>query len=310
MSQHKKRSILFRKYSSWVASKIYILLFLIVERLPLKYAYKLGRFFGCLLFWATSYRSKIVEENVQILKTWATKRNLNNPLLDQENRVIAKEIYQSNAGNFFYSFSMMNKPIGTMRKYLKIEDMELITKAHEQNKGVIMLFSHSGPWELSAVLPELMPMTFGKSTIGIMYRPLNNHHFNKWYLTKRKRYGAQLLSSDDGFFKIIRLLKRGAFMQIAYDIRMQQGLKVELFDRLASTSKIPYVLHKASKAPVIAVNLVRNGELAWKIQFKEIASADNGVCSEMSLLKAANEHLEQMILNNPFDYFFFQDRYK
>jgi lauroyl/myristoyl acyltransferase len=30
----------------------------------------------------------------------------------------------------------------------------------------------------------------------------------------------------------------------------------------------------------------------------------------MSLLKASNEHLEQVIFNNPYDYFFFQDRYK
>ena len=250
------------------------------------------------------------EDNVQTLKAWATKRALKNPLLEQENRVIAKEIYQSNAGNFFYSFSMMNKPIATVSKYLKIKDVELLKKAYEKNKGVIVLFSHSGPWELSAILPELIPMAVEKRTVCIMYRPLNNYYFNKWYLRKRGRYGAQLLSSDDGFFKITRLLKRGSFMQIAYDIRMQQGLEVELFDRLASTSKIPYVLHKASKAPVIAVNLVRSGELAWEIQFKEIASAENGVCPEITLLKAANEHLEQIIFNNPYDYFFFQNRYK
>lgn len=310
MSKHKHKSLFVRKYSSWFTSRIYIILFLIVERLPLKPAYKLGRFFGGLLFYLSIYRRKIVEDNVQTLKAWATKRALKNPLLEQENRVIAKEIYQSNAGNFFYSFSMMNKPIATVFKHLKIKDAELLKKAHEKNKGVIVLFSHSGPWELSAILPELIPMAVERRTVCIMYRPLNNHYFNKWYLRKRGRYGAQLLSSDDGFFKITRLLKRGSFMQIAYDIRMQQGLEVELFDRLASTSKIPYVLHKASKAPVIAVNLVRSGELAWEIQFKEIASAENGVCPEITLLKAANEHLEQIIFNNPYDYFFFQDRYK
>jgi lauroyl/myristoyl acyltransferase len=310
MSKHKHKSLFVRQYSSWFTSRIYIILFLIVERLPLKPAYKLGRFFGGLLFYLSSYRRKIVEDNVQTLKAWATKRALKNPLLEQENRVIAKEIYQSNAGNFFYSFSMMNKPIATVLKHLKIKDAELLKKAHEKNKGVIVLFSHSGPWELSAILPELIPMAIERRTVCIMYRPLNNHYFNKWYLRKRGRYGAQLLSSDDGFFKITRLLKRGSFMQIAYDIRMQQGLEVELFDRLASTSKIPYVLHKASKAPVIAVNLVRSGELAWEIQFKEIASAENGVCPEITLLKAANEHLEQIIFNNPYDYFFFQDRYK
>ena len=154
--------------------------------------------------------------------------------------------------------------------------MELLKKAYEKNKGVIVLFSHSGPWELSAILPELIPMAVEKRTVCIMYRPLNNYYFNKWYLRKRGRYGAQLLSSDDGFFKITRLLKRGSFMQIAYDIRMQQGLEVELFDRLASTSKIPYVLHKASKAPVIAVNLVRRAGAAPRRRSAGVGAARTG----------------------------------
>ena len=99
-------------------------------------------------------------------------------------------------------------------------------------------------------------------------------------------------------------------MNIAFDIRMHQGEKIELFDRLASTSKIPHALHKATHASVVAMSFVRADDLSWEIQFKEIASAENGVYSEIDLLKAANEHLEQMIFENPYDYFFFQDRYK
>ena len=91
--------------------------------------------FGGLLFYLSSYRRKIVEDNVQTLKAWATKRALKNPLLEQENRVIAKEIYQSNAGNFFYSFSMMNKPIATVLKHLKIKDAELLKKLMKKTKG-------------------------------------------------------------------------------------------------------------------------------------------------------------------------------
>lgn len=310
MSKHKKRSILFRKYSSWFSSRIYILLFLLVERLPVKFAYHVGRCLGSLLFGLSSYRSNIVVENVRILKVWAAKRNLKNPLLDRENKVIAKEIYQSNAGNFLYAISMMHKPVATIRKYLKINNSEILKKAQEKNKGVIILFSHSGPWELTVMLPELMPTIFQESQMVVMYRPLNNAYFNKWYLRKRSRYGAQLLSRDDGFFKIIRLLKNGSFVNLAYDIRMQQGQKIELFDREASTSKIPYVLHKASKAPVLAINLVRSGDLGWEIQFKEIVPPENSECSEISLLRASNNHLEQMIFKNPYDYFFFQNRYK
>lgn len=310
MSKHKKRPVLISETISWIASRIYIFLFLIVERLSVKHAYQFGRFLGGLLFYLSSHRRKIVEENVRTLKTWAKKRNLKNSLLDQDNRTIAKRIYQSNAGNFVYSFALMNKPKATIEKHIIINDLELLKKVYENNKGVIMLFAHAGPFELMVILPKLMPSVFNRSKMAVIYRPLNNRYMNQWYLSKRNRFGAQLFSREDGFFKIIRHIKNGGFMNIAFDIRMHQGEKIELFDRLACTSKIPHALHKTSHAPVVAMSFVRANDLSWQIQFKEIASAENGVYSEIDLLKAANEYLEQMIFENPYDYFFFQDRYK
>ena len=49
------------------------------------------------------------------------------------------------------------------------------------------------------------------------------------------------------------------YLNIAFDIRMYEGSKIELFDKLASTSKIPYALHKSSQAPVFAINYIRSG---------------------------------------------------
>ena len=99
-------------------------------------------------------------------------------------------------------------------------------------------------------------------------------------------------------------------MNIAFDIRMHQGEKIELFDRPAFTSKIPHALHKATHAPVLAINFVRLDDISWEIQFKEILLSEHGDCSEIDLLKTANEHLEKMIFENLYDYFFFQNRYK
>ena len=310
MSKHKKRTILIRKTLSWIAFRIYIFLFLIVERLSVRHANQLGRFLGGLLFYLSSHRRKIVEENVRTLKAWAEKRNLKNSLLDQDNRTIAKKIYQSNAGNFFYSFALMNKSKAITEKNIKIPDLELLKKVYEKNKGIIMLFAHSGPFELTVMLPKLMPFIFNESNIAVMYRPFNNRYMNEWYLRKRNRFGAQLFSREDGFFKIIRYIKNGGLINIAIDIRMHQGEKIELFDRLASTSKIPYALHKSAQAPVLAMRFIRADDVSWEIQFKEIASSEDRFCSEIELLKAANEHLEQIIFENPYDYFFFQDRYK
>ena len=237
----------------------------------MKKADKFGRFLGGLLFYLSSHRRKIVEENVGTLKAWAEKRNLKNPLLDQDNRTIAKKIYQSNAGNFFYSFSMMNKPKATIEKYVKISDsnIELLKKVHEKNKGLILIFAHAGPFELIVMLPKLIPSIFKESKMAAMYRPLNNSYMNQWYLKKRSRFGALLFSREDGFFKIIRHIKNGGFMYVANDIRMHQGEKIELFDRPASTSKIPHAFHKATQAAVCAISFVRSDDVSWKSSSKK-----------------------------------------
>lgn len=310
MSKHKIRPVLINKTLSWIAFRIYIFLFLIVERLSVKHSDQIGRFLGGLLFYLSSHRRKIVKENVRTLKAWAEKRKLKKALLDLDNRTITKKIFQSNAGNFFFSFSIMNKPKATIEKHIKISDIELLKKAYEKNKGVILLFAHGGPFELIVMLPKLMPSIFNESNMAAMYRPLNNRYMNQWYFRKRNRFGAQLYSREDGFFKIIRHIKSGGFMNIAFDIRMLQGEKIELFDRPATTSKIPHALHKATQAPIFVISFVRVDNVSWEIQFKEITSPEHGACSEIDLLKAANENLEQMIFENPYDYFFFQDRYK
>ena len=310
MAKNKKRSFLITNIYSWIISRIYILLFLIVERLPLEKAYLFGRFMGSFLFYISGHRRKIVEKNISILKSWAKKQNLESSLLTRDNKTIAKKIYQANAANFLYSFCIMNKSESIIKKHIKVKDLGLLEEAYSRKKGVVILFAHSGPFELMVMLPKLIPSIFNNIEIAAMYRPLNNRYMNNWYLRRRRRFGTQLFSREDGFFKILRHLKKGAFINVAFDIRMNQGEKIELFDKLASSSKIPHVLHKTTHASILAVKFVRTNNLGWEIRFKEIASPEIEFYSEYDLLKAANQYLEQMIFENPCDYFFFQDRYK
>ena len=126
---------------------------------------------------------------------------------------------------------------------------------------------------------------------------------------KRERfaYNFCLVKMD---FRIVRNIKKGALIYLAFDIRMYEGSKVELFDKLASTSKIPYTLHKINKSPVYTISMIRSGDFTWEIQLKEVLSASKSSYAESDLLRASNDHLEQLIFNNPRDYFFFQNRFK
>ena len=108
---------------------------MIIERLPLKIAIKCGRIFGTILFYLTINRRKIVEENICILKSWASKRNLINPILSKDSKLIAKEIYQYNVGNLFYAFSLLNKPVNIIKKNIEIKGFDLLNNASDEKKA-------------------------------------------------------------------------------------------------------------------------------------------------------------------------------
>ena len=306
--KHTNKQSRLRKFWKWLHSPFIVFLFIIVGQLSLKHAYKLGRFIGVLLFWITNRRRKIVEKNIQILKDWGKNQNLKNPLLDKDNSAIAKEIFKCNSGNFLYSWSMTMKSTDTLRKHLKIKNIELLNKAFEKNKGVIILFSHTGPWELLASLSRLNPSFSEVFNFASVYRTINNPYINRWYLKKRSQFGIKMFSRDDGFLKIMRHLKNKSILLLASDIRMRSGLKFDYFGTKASTTKLPYIFHKGSKAPVLSVSLVKNGNLKWDFQFNEILPLEQNEYTEENIVKASNEDLEELIFNDPYNYFLFQDR--
>lgn len=309
MTQKNKQYRL-KNFFKWFNFLCLLLLFMIVGRLSLKNAYKFGRLIGALLFQITNKRRKIVEENIQILKDWGERRNLKNPLLNQDISAIAKEIYKCNAGNFFYSWSMTAKSTDTLSKHLKIKNMEVLNKAFEKNKGVIILFSHTGPWELIALLSKLDPSISEVFNFAAVYRVINNPYLNRWYLKKRSRFGIKMFSRDDGFLKIMRHVKNKSILFIASDIRMSTGPKADFFDLKTTASKIPYTFHKGTKAPMISITLVKSGDLKWDFQFNEILPLEQDEYTEQNILKASNEDLERLIFNDPYNYFFFQNRLK
>ena len=132
---------------------------------------------------------------------------------------------------------------------------------------------------------------------------------NEWHL-KKGNVLDQALFKRRWILKNHKAPQKWIILECAFDIRMHEGEKIELFDKPASTSKIPYALYKATDASVVTVDFVRSSDLSWEIQFKEITSFNQQLYSEKDFLKLANAHLEQKIFENPCDYFFFQNRYK
>jgi Kdo2-lipid IVA lauroyltransferase/acyltransferase len=74
-----------------------------------------------------------------------------------------------------------------IRQSLKIEDSEKWNHFFQQNKGVIVLASHSGNWEFN--LPVL-PI-FVASEVIAFYKPISNQRINKVMFQLRSKFGMK-----------------------------------------------------------------------------------------------------------------------
>lgn len=305
---HKKRG----RIRSVCIFSIFYLVHRILITLPLRVSLSIGRCCGHLLYRCFPRRRKIVLKNIQIMKAWAQSKGLYNGSLEGEAADLAKSIFVQNLENFIFALVLMSKPQAVIKQHLRFKNFEIIEKAAQDNKSLLILFAHKGPWELLTLTSQLVPDDLlYRKRVGAIYRPLANPLVDRWIKQIREKNGARLLSREDGFLTMVRFLKAGGALFVAVDMRMQQGEPVLLFGKPAASTTIPLKLEKMTGALPLFFVLKKINPRQWEIAFEELPPVDVHTAEgEVAFLRNMNEFLEHMIADNPTDYFFFQDRYK
>ena len=299
------------QYLGYVLARIISIL---LSFLPLGLVYRLGEFMGLIIYAVLPNRRKIVLKNIKLMKAWYFSRSFkdtNNCLFKIKEDHLIRKIFRQNAGNFLFSVALLGKPESIWNKHISMSNLDRFKMLTGSNKSLIILFAHQGPWELLSLLPRVTLNYFPEEmNFASIYRPLKNSYIDNWFKSLREANGMKLISRNDGFLSITRFLKNNGILLVAMDIRLRQGKLVPLFGENATTTTIPSTLKKLSKSKSIALRFKRIGKLKWEINWNELGSNIVHSNSEKEFLKSMNEYLENIILEEPKDYFFFQDRYK
>jgi lipopolysaccharide heptosyltransferase II len=112
-----------------------------------------------------------------------------------------------------------------------------------------------------------------------------------------------------GFQPVIDLLRSGGGVGILSDQHAgDQGIWTPFFGKLASTSPLPALLAKRSRAGVIAAAVYTTGTARWRMVFTE--RFDIAGASIEALTSKINEIIEQQIRHAPEDGFWVHNRWK
>lgn len=260
--------------------------------LPGPLAFRLGEALGGLVWRLMPQRRKIILRNLRI--ALAGEKDL------AELRRMARETCRRTGANLISAAHTARLPKERLGEVIAIENLDLLEQALAGGRGVVLLLSHMGNWELLSRIVHFFPKD---SKAGAFYRPLNNRLLDERVLARRQADGTRMFSKHDAFHQVASFLRERGIVGILADQRVGgHGELVRFFGRLTRASPLPSLLARRSKSSVLALSLTTVKPGKWRAVFIPVEPPATTVHCMAALEKAMKA--------GPCDVFWFQDRWK
>ena len=284
-----------RKFFYLIEFILIKLFFFILIIIGYKNGSNLGDFIGRLF--GPIFRSKKLIENNLEQSGIVDKKNYN--------KIISK-IY-GNYGRILAEYPFLKAfRNNKLNKFIEIDGLENLNKIKEEKRRVVFVSGHFNNFELMALQIE-------KAGINLcaIYRPLNNVFLNKTMEEIRENFICknQIKKGRSGTRQIIENIKKGNSVALMIDQRVREGIKINFFDKPASTTTIPAQLIKKYKCDLVPIYIERRKNNYFKMFIsKPIKIGSNKSIKEIT--EHLNKILEKMILKNIDQWIWTHDRWK
>ena len=193
-----------------------------------------------------------------------------------------------------------------LSQYIEIDGKDNLERIKNNNKPVVFISGHFSNF-------ELMAMQLEKSGINLatIYRPLNNIFLNKNMEHLRTNFICknQIKKGRSGTRQILNNLKKGNSIALMIDQRVTEGIKINFFGDLASTTTIPAQIIKKYKCDLVPIYIERHRKYYFKMYVSQPIIIDSEK-SQRDISIHLNKILEKMILKNPDQWIWTHDRWK
>lgn len=235
----------------------------ILRRLSYSAASGVGAFSGKILYFFDRKHKNVAYENLKL--SFPEKS-------EEELLGIVKRLYD-NIGRGFTEFLYLPQlPLEKLKKLIKTEGEENLKSALAKNKGVIVIVSHFGNWELMGARYT----EYGSSTVIAF--PQGNQFTDRVITRYRTNAGMKIIFTGSAVKEIFRALKNNGMVGFLADQDAHgEGVFVNFFGRPASTNRGPAVFALKTKAPIIMSHMVRQKDNTHILYFEpELPLVDTG----------------------------------
>jgi len=289
-----------------IAYLVYLLLrafSLIINLLPENFSLWMGRQLGKMMYYLDLEHRRIVLQNLRI--AFGREKS------EGEILSIAKRNFQNLGMMAIEFFRLPKMDVEAFRNKVNIEGLEIYEKALNNGKGVLLLLSHFGNWELMGLMSRFLG-----SSIAVIARPMKkNKRVDRFVTEIRSGTGLEVISTEKASRKVMRMLSQNQIVGILIDQRAKrsEGVWVDFFGKKAPSTPALAVIAMRTGAPVLPVFMVRNGNRRHRLLIKEpLQLVDTGNIKKdvETNTQLMNQTLESMIRQYPDQWFWVHRRWE
>ena len=224
---------------------------------------------------------------------------------------IAKRTFQNLGMMAFEFFRIPKMDVATFKRRVDIEGLDGALRLLEKKRGILLLLSHFGNWELMGLMSKVIG-----NPILVIAKPIKkNRWVDQWITEVRREGGLEVIPTENAGRKVIRALSQNRVVGILIDQRAKrsEGVWADFFGRKAPTTPALALLAVKTGAPVLPVFMVRNGFQKHRLMIKEplelVHSGDVKKDVETNT-QLINHTLESMVRQYPDHWFWVHRRWE
>lgn len=154
--------------------------------------------------------------------------------------------------------------------FVRLHKFDIFDRELAKGKGLIAVIAHQGNWEIGG-----LGVCLAGYPLHSLARPLDNEYIDRWVTQFRTSTGQRIIPKYNALQEMIRVLKSNGILVIQADQDAKQmGVLANFFGRPASTIRSPGLLSLKYGAPIVPVEVYREGSVTHAVASDPIYPAD------------------------------------
>jgi Kdo2-lipid IVA lauroyltransferase/acyltransferase len=287
---------------------VFILLSLPFALLPRPLALRAGGGVGLLMFHLIGRRRRTAIEGIL-----PSLPLLNYDTAGKSSEEAAREIARATFVNFgkslVESWKLYYRLGQSIIDSVEIRGLEHYEAAKAKGKGVIFVTGHCGNW-------ELMALSFGvlQDPLSVVARRQKNPVLNGVVERMRTKYGNGIIYKEGAVRQMMSLLRKRGVVGILIDqaAMPEEGYLIDFLGRKAWTTKMPALLARKTRVPVLPGFIHREGdrhvfEIHPEVELSTEESGDEGLVEDTRKLTG---YVEEYARRYPTEWYWLHRRWK